>query len=103
MAIFLCKVRKVPRKSPRQVRKSDAGGESLKLFKENGPIFGRNGDSNCALEEKALELTFKIGGEGLLADGGADFFECPKASTIKFGPARAHDGFQRRTSLPALV
>ena len=67
MAIFLCKVRKVPRKSPRQVRKSDAGGESLKLFKENGPILGRNGDSNCALEEKALELTFKIGGEGLLA------------------------------------
>ena len=49
-------------------------------------IFGfwRNEDRNLyALEEEALELTFKIGGEGLLADGGADFFECPKASTIK--------------------
>ena len=49
-------------------------------------IFGlwRNEDRNlCALEEEALELTFKIGGEGLLADGGADFFEGPKASTIK--------------------
>ncbi len=45
---------------------------------------GRNEDRNlCALEEKALELTFKIGGENLLADGGADFFEGPKASTIK--------------------
>ena len=84
MAIFCAKLVKNARKSPRHDRKSDAGGESLKLFKENGPIFGRNGDSNCALEEEALELTFKIGGEGLLADGGADFFECPKASTIKF-------------------
>ena len=83
MAIFCAKLVKNARKSPRHDRKSDAGGESLKLFKENGPILGRNGDSNCALEEKALELTFKIGGEGLLADGGADFFECPKASTIK--------------------
>ena len=45
---------------------------------------GRNGDRNLyALEEKALELTLKIGGEDLLADGGADFFEGPKASTIK--------------------
>jgi hypothetical protein len=51
---------------------------------------GRNGEplrpflNLCALEEEAMELTFKIGGENLLADGGADFFECPKASTIKF-------------------
>jgi hypothetical protein len=43
------------------------------------PLF----DPLYALEEEALELTFKIGGEGLLADGGADFFEGPKASTIK--------------------
>ena len=84
MAIFCAKLVKNARKSPRHDRKSDAGGESLKLFKENGPIWGRNGDRNlCALEEKALELTFKIGGESLLADGGADFFEGPKASTIK--------------------
>ena len=37
-----------------------------------------------ALEEETLELTLKIGSENVLADGCADFFECPKAATIKF-------------------
>ena len=76
MAIFCAKLGKTHEKAPDMTEKRMRGRKSETI--------GRNGDSNCALEEEALELTFKIGGEGLLADGGADFFECPKASTIKF-------------------
>ena len=36
------------------------------------------------LQEEPLELALEVGGEDLLADGGADFLKRPEAAAVEF-------------------